>query len=119
MSGSWNPQDLPNLTPENYSITSPVDWGYNCIAWAVGDYQKWWWPTPSPNPFYYWPDGVPREESLEAFAAAYATEGFVKCRNGRLETNYEKVALYAKRDSGELLPTHASRQLPEDRKSVV
>ena len=94
---------LPNLTAENYRITSPPSWDYNCIGWAVGDTDVWWWPIPG----RFWPDGVPREETLDAFVAALATRGFAPCANSDLETTLEKIALYAVGT----IPTHAARQL--------
>jgi hypothetical protein len=95
--------DLPRLTPENYWATSPADWGYNCIAWAAGIVDAWWWPAPG----RYWPPSVPRVESVEAFIAAFATLGYVPGSTADLEADVEKVALYALLDT----PTHAARQL--------
>lgn len=99
---------FPNLRTDGFSITSPRDATYNCIAWAAHDTERWWWPT-SP---YFWPESVPREESIDAFIRAYATIGFVPCENAVPEAGYEKVAIYA--DTGGV-PTHAARQLPDGR----
>ncbi|HMD98104.1 MAG TPA: hypothetical protein VKM93_12350 [Terriglobia bacterium] len=44
MSGSWLPGDFPNLNAGNHEITSAASRLYNCIAWAAGDTQRWWWP---------------------------------------------------------------------------
>ena len=95
---------LPNLNPDNYRITSPITWEYNCIAWAVGVTDAWWWPIPG----RYWPPGVPREETLEAVLAAIATRGFALCSSFGLESRLEKVVVY----SNGAVPTHAARQLP-------
>jgi hypothetical protein len=54
---------------------------------------------------------VPREETVEAFIAAYATVGFRECTDGALEPGIEKIALFAKTSRGVLIPTHGSRQL--------
>ena len=43
----------------------------------------------------YWPPGVPREETLEAFRQAFAALGNEVCDDDRLEEGYEKVALFA------------------------
>ena len=51
-------QHFPSLTPSGYAITSPKDRRYNCVAWAVGDQKRWWWPDPAECG--YWPDGVSR-----------------------------------------------------------
>ncbi|HEY1245738.1 MAG TPA: hypothetical protein VGF29_13015 [Hyphomicrobiaceae bacterium] len=106
---SWLPEDLPNLTDDNWICTSPYKRSYNCIAWAAGDNQTFWWP------FAYWPDGVEREETLEAFIAAFATRGYSECADASLEDGYEKIALYAVRDEGIDVPTHAARQLADGR----
>lgn len=94
---------LPRLTADNHVETSAATWQYNCIAWAAGSTDAWWWPVPG----RYWPEDAPREESLTAFLAAFATLGYVPSISALLEPGTEKVALYA---SGEQ-PTHAARQL--------
>jgi len=101
-------QKFPNLAATAWEITSDSDAGYNCIAWAAGQQNKWWWPVvPSGCPPYFWPPGVPRVRTLQAFVEAYATLGYGPCSDGNLEPGFEKVALYA--DAGG--PTHAARQL--------
>jgi len=96
---------FPNLQQLSYRITSPPSPKYNCIAWAVGDQDNWWWPDPAG--LGYWPKDVPREESLESFERAFAIEGLVPCENANREPGIEKIVLYA---SGQQ-PTHAARQL--------
>ena len=51
---------------------------------------------------------MPREETLPAFAAAFAAIGFAPSTNPNLEPDVVKIAVYAR--SG--VPTHAARQLP-------
>ncbi len=112
MSGSWKHGCLPNLDSQNHRITSPCKKRYNCIAWAADSDTQWWWP----NNKGFWPQGVPREESLSAFVAAFATLGYEECQDGALEERYEKAALFARRDvSGDLVPTHAAKQLSNGR----
>jgi hypothetical protein len=94
---------LPRLTPDNYRLSSPPSLVYNCIAWAAGVTDAWWWPIPG----RFWPAGSPREETLAAFLAVFATLGYSPCDKSELEPGLEKVALYAKGDT----PTHAARQL--------
>jgi hypothetical protein len=93
---------LPRLTADNYRVTSPATWDYNCIAWAAGVTDAWWWPIAG----RYWPLGVAREESLDAFIAAFATLGYASVTTSDLEAGVEKVALYALAG----VPTHAARQ---------
>lgn len=87
----------------NYVLTSPIDRKYNCIAWTFRDKTKYWWPSP----FFYWPSGVPREVTIEAFKQLYIFNGYIVCNNSNLEVGYEKVAIYAKNT----IPTHAAKQL--------
>jgi hypothetical protein len=35
---------FPGLQGTAYRVTSPADRGYNCIAWAAGVTDDWWWP---------------------------------------------------------------------------
>lgn len=51
------------------------------------------------------------EETLDAFAAAFATLGYAPCSDERPEHGFEKIALFAAAG----LPTHAARQLPGGR----
>ena len=80
---------------------------YNCIAWAVGRTDAWWWPAAGSDA--YWPEQVPNEETVEAFILAFATCGFEPCDAAEPQPGYEKIALYA-RDGK---PTHAARQLSD------
>ncbi len=94
---------LPNLRAHNYRITSPTTWEYNCIAWALGITDAWWWPAPG----RYWPENVPREESVEAFLTMFATQRYSSCSSVDVEAGVEKIALY----TADSIPTHAARQL--------
>ncbi len=95
---------FPGLRNTPYDITSPQTPTYNCIAWAAGDSRRWWWPkTP-----YFWPEGIPFEETLDAFVRAYGTLGYVRCDTGDREAGVEKIAIYI---SASGIPTHAARQL--------
>lgn len=110
MPGSWNPAQFPKLTDADYTVTSPVDRKYNCIAWAADDATAWWWP----DQFNIgkWPAEAPRAETLAAFQEAYGMLGYMRCDNGAHEPGVEKIALYAAREAdGTLSPTHAARQL--------
>ena len=99
----------PGLRGTSYQITSAAEDRYNCIAWAAGDDQRWWWPDAAS--LRYWPANVPREETLGAFQAAFATLRYVDCVDERHEAGYEKVAIYAIDE----VPQHAARQLANGR----
>jgi len=101
----------PRLKRAPYGISSPVDPGYNCIAYAAGDNERWWWPFQGLNQAY-WPAGAPRELTLEAFVAAYATIGYAPCADGDVEAGYHKIAIFTYPQGR---PTHAAKQRPSGR----
>ena len=101
---SFLERKFPDLAGTNYTITSPATRLYNCIAWAVGDMNRWWWPT---SPRSYWPPSAPRELSVCAFVEAFHACGFEITNNYILEDGLEKLAIYTKQKE----PTHAARQL--------
>jgi len=96
----------PNLRLTEYTVTSPKSQEYNCFAWAAGDQNRWWQPTPEDE--FYWIENVPMEETLIAYIKAYQTLGYKPCNDETLEIGYEKIALYVN-DEG--IPVHAARQL--------
>jgi hypothetical protein len=77
----------------SFQITSFPDANYNCIGWAAGDSWNWWWPDPDGESF--WPHGVERQDTVDAFVAAFRTIGYEPCISPDLEPGYEKVAIYA------------------------
>lgn len=97
----------PNLAKTDYNVTSPKSQEYNCFAWAAGDQERWWQPTPEDE--FYWVEGVPMEETLSAYIQAYQKLGYTPCDDETLELGYTKIALYVNEDG---LPVHAARQLP-------
>jgi len=99
------------LNSSNHVITSAWTGTYNCIAWAAGRNDQWWEPVKP----YYWPPNVPREYTLSAYAKAFEAIGYHKCANGNLEEGFEKIAIFAAREDGRFVPTHAARQLPDGR----
>lgn len=100
---------FPSLTEGSYRITSPASRAYNCIAWAAGDQQSWWWPDP--DEVGYWPPDIPRHETVEAFVQVYRALGYELCQGTELEDGFERVVIYALDGR----PTHAARQLPNGR----
>ncbi len=109
MARSWPQDALPTLTESNSRITSPSANRYNCLAWAAGEDTRWWWPDPFE--IGYWPPGIKRSETKEAFVRAYRTLGFHHCDDGALEPGNEKIALFGKGPHGSERPTHAACQL--------
>jgi hypothetical protein len=102
---------FPKLQGTAYRITSPSDDVYNCIAWAAGVTDAWWWPFGDPSKIF-WPAGVPRQETMETFRRAFATLGYAECDHAEAESGFEKIALFADTAG---CPTHAARQLPDGR----
>ena len=103
----WIEEVFPNLSADNYEITSAEDKGYNSFAWAIGinSYRA------EPNisfEIHSWPSDVPPQETLEAFTAFYSWHGYEICDNADSEPGFDKVALYVDSDGR---PTHAARQL--------
>lgn len=97
---------FPDLRSTGYTVTSPQDPFYNCIGWAAGDDDTWWWPSGYGG--HYWPHGAPLEATLDAFRIAFGGIGYNECADGDLEEGVEKVAIYVG-PTGEVL--HGSRQL--------
>jgi len=103
---------FPDLAGGSYRITSPPSKDYNCIAWAAGGTEDWWWPVPPHVKEVYWPADIPRLETLAAFSQAFAALGYIECAADNLESGFEKIALFANEQG---LPLHAARQLPSGR----
>jgi hypothetical protein len=98
---------FPQLHPGNYHVTSPETEIYNCIAWAAGATNKWWWLYGDPQTTV-WPPTAPRQETVSAFRDAFASLGYVPCDSAEYEPGFEKIAVFA--DANQC-PTHAARQL--------
>lgn len=92
---------FPKLANTNYQVTSPATTNYNCIAWAAGEDQFWWWPGK------FWPKDVPPAVTKISFIKAFADKGYEECSGPEVEVGFEKVCLYLKLGR----PTHAARQL--------
>ncbi len=92
------------MKPENTVITSPRTARYNCIAWAAGKMDRWWWPSTRA----YWPVTCPSSPSVDSFIEAFGTLGYEVCSDGAQRAEQEKVVFYVKED-GQV--THAARQL--------
>ena len=100
-----NPENFPNAEAEGYTEISPRSRFYNCIAWAVGEDFRPWWPN---SKMAYWPDDVPSRGTVFAFLRLFKNLGYESCSDGSNEEGYEKIAVYALNQG----VTHAARQLP-------
>ena len=96
--------NFPGLADSVFSITSPESDSYNCIAWAAGDTDNWWWPSG----LNYWPLEVPATDDVDSIVSAFVSLRYELCDSGDLQDGFEKVAIYARDNS----VTHTARQLP-------
>jgi hypothetical protein len=101
-------QDFPNLPVVGWKLTSPVKPSNNCIGWALYDANQYWDGNVIGVRGYYWPPGVPKDDSIATWSRVFELHGYVVCKNGVLEPDVEKVAIYA--DAAQLA-THVARQL--------
>lgn len=99
-------KDFPDLQENNFELSSPIDRRYNCIAWAVNDNTKWWWPDPNA----YWPTNR-SDITVENFEEAFGTLGYERIETNLPPLAVERVVLYLKAD----VPTHAARQMTNGR----
>jgi len=99
--------DFPQLAGR-YTKTSEEDASYNCIAWAAGRNNEYWWPDANG----VWPI-TEKKETIECFVNAFLSLGYSELPgdNERLEAGVEKVAIFAIGTE----PTHAARQMPNGR----
>src|SRR5579863_9394501 len=98
---------LPNA---NWSIKSPFDTSYQCIAWAACRTDRQWWPWNHPS--FYWPPGfrkypvgsaVPVADFMAVFQQKF---GYQACNSPNFEIGYQKIAIY----EDALGTTHMARQ---------
>lgn len=97
--------EFPRMGLDDFQETSEPDDNYNCIAWAVGETDRWW----SHVDPYYWPSNAPKSSSIGALVEVFLGEGYENCKDSELEPRFEKVALFA--ESGQW--RHAARQLED------
>jgi hypothetical protein len=98
--------DFPRLVTTGYSVKSPPSQNYNCIAWAAGATDRWWWPDSFG--ISSWPTSAPRVETLDAFIEAFESLGYTACQDAEYENGFQKIAIYADPHG---TPKHAARQI--------
>lgn len=109
MTEAWLLNRYPGLRETPFRLTSPATRTYNCLGWAAEDDTRWW--SADDFPLYFWPDGVPRENTVEGWAAALASVGYERCDDTLLEPGYTRVAIYGRGGAA----FHVARQLPSGR----
>ncbi len=98
---------FPMLSSEELEIVDQPSELYNCIAYAAGDTNKWWWP----DGINYWPPWATPDNRVESLKEAFAGLGYEECHNSDAEDGYQKVAFYEV--EGEF--QHAAVQTPDGR----
>ena len=104
----WIDEDLPHLATEGYELTSDPTDEYNCIAYAVGETDRWWSHLEGED--YYWPEHASRTPSIARLIEVFTGLGYEPCEDDGDEPGFRKVALYADQ-RGDW--THAAVQLPD------
>lgn len=104
----WIDEKFPLLAAVGYEITSEASDEYNCIAYAVGETDRWW--SHFEGAGYYWPEHAGRSESIASLIELFAGLGYELCDDASDEPGFSKVALYAKTEG---TWTHAAVQLPD------
>jgi len=99
---------LPKLAEDtSFSITSPIDYNYNCLAWAANKNNIIWWPHVPHLDGCTWPiDNFSLK--FENLIEVYKAIGYVICASWAFEKKYKKIALYKDKEGNF---THAARQL--------
>jgi hypothetical protein len=100
---------FPLLVGTSYSEESAPTDVYNCIAFAFGDLNQWWWPRRMYG--CYWPPGFALNDQTSTLVAIFQVHGYVECGGPELERGYEKVVIYSRDNRFK----HAARQVRSGR----
>ena len=92
---------------QDWKITSPVDYKYNCIAWAGIKDNIWWWPEKDLDGID-WPFNLPYDTTLDTFVKLFQHMNYETCNSHVFEKNFQKIAIYINTDTQQC--THAARQ---------
>jgi hypothetical protein len=98
---------FPNMRPNNAHVVRRHDSSYNCIAWAMGDEHRWWWPNTDWKRSF-WPR-VLRDTlgcDRESFDALFRHAGAEPTETEEYEPGFVKLALFSKDGA----PKHIARR---------
>ena len=98
-------ESFPHVTQANCRPTSDPTEAYNCVGWAAHSQLDYIWPDERQQ--FSWPEGLPREETVDCMKRFFALMKFSECGDGSLESGFEKIAIYADRHGVQ----HVARQL--------
>lgn len=102
LEGTGERNSFPRLG-DDFEVLAPSSSAYNCIAWALGRWDRWVWPGPPGQPV-----------SVEDFDALFAPHGYRRIGSLNYDpvAGHDKLVLYCRRNElGEPEPTHCARQL--------
>lgn len=83
------------LRGARWRVTSPEDERYNCVAWACGDTNRWWWPWPEGDPPGFWPGDGSADDGVEDAVLMFEGQGYVCCAPEAADAHDDVIVLYA------------------------
>ena len=86
----WIEEDLPLLAAEGYQVTSEPSHEYNCIAYAVGETDRWW--SHSTGAGYYWPEHASRTPAIQSLIEAFAGLGYELCEGAMSRAEQKRTS---------------------------
>ncbi|RZJ46554.1 MAG: hypothetical protein EOO44_22705, partial [Flavobacterium sp.] len=98
LNSAENRESIIDLFPglgddQNFKVTSNQDEKYNCIAWANGRSDIFWWPTEHKIDGVFWPIEE-KDLNVSTLIKVFQTRGYTICENGDFDPKFVKVALY-------------------------
>jgi hypothetical protein len=95
-----------------YTPWRRIPWTYprridrvNCIAWALGDCTRRWWPNEQPKS--YWPVAAHVYPTRLAFEAVFRSEWYLPCGDSLPTPGFDKIALFIGNNG---FVSHAAKQ---------
>ena len=70
----WIDEQMPLLAAEGYQVTSGPTEEYNCIAYAVGETDRWWSHVADAD--YYWSEHASHTPFVQSLIEAFAGLGY-------------------------------------------
>jgi hypothetical protein len=116
--GYWKDDNFPKLNTETAKLVGKKSGAellsYNCIAGAMGDHDRWWYPfkdgdKSQGHDTFFWPKDAKPGAGVKSFDDLFIRIGRGEVtKNAAVEPGFVKVALYTHRGQ----PSHASRLVP-------
>lgn len=101
---------FPNIVGKKFKIINS-NFDFNCVAYSLDIFDDYMWTTEKNWPY----QSVPRLLTIENFKKMYNFYGYEICDDDSYDSNYEKIAFYAKNN----IPTHAAKQFNNIWKSKI